>query len=73
MVSKYKLGSIMFVLAAFLFLVGCSDDDNNTVAPSPQTSKVRVIHTSYDAPAVDISVDGAVAIPNLAYGEQLQK
>jgi len=70
MVSKYKLGSIFFVVAAILFAVGCSsDDDNNAVAPVPQNSKVRVIHTSYDAPAVDISVDGSVAISNLAYGE----
>ena len=69
MVSKYKLGSILLVLVMFLFVVGCSDDDNNSVAPSPQSSKVRVIHTSYDAPPVDISVDGTVAISNLAYGE----
>jgi len=70
MVSKYKLGSIFFVVAAMLFAVGCSnDDDNNSVAPTPQNSKVRVIHTSYDAPAVDIRVDGAVAISDLAYGE----
>ena len=69
MVSKYKLGSILFVLAAFLFVVGCSDDSDDPVASAPEMSKVRVIHTSYDAPAVDISVDGAVAIPNLAYGE----
>jgi len=70
MVSKYKFGSILFVLVMMLFAVGCSDeDDNNTVAPSPQSSKVRVIHTSYDAPAVDIRVDGTVAISDLAYGE----
>jgi hypothetical protein len=69
MVSKYKLGSILLVLVAFLFIVGCSDDSDDPVAPAPQTSKVRVIHTSYDAPPVDIRVDGAIAVPNLAYGE----
>ena len=69
MVSKYKLGSILMVLAAMLFAVGCSEDDNDPVAPTPQNSKIRVIHTSYDAPAVDIRVDGTVAVSNLAYGE----
>jgi hypothetical protein len=69
MVSKFKFGSILMVLAAMLFAVGCSEDDNDPVASTPQNSKVRVIHTSYDAPAVDIRVDGAVATANLAYGE----
>lgn len=70
MVSKYKLGSVLVVVAAILFAVGCSsDDDNNSVAPTPQNSKVRVIHTSYDAPAVDIRIDGAIAISDLAYGK----
>lgn len=36
------------------------------VAP---TANVRVIHTSYDAPNVDVAVDGGTAITNLAYGQ----
>ncbi|MBL9147203.1 MAG: DUF4397 domain-containing protein [Phycisphaerae bacterium] len=36
------------------------------VASDPE---LRVIHASPDAPAVDIRVNGAVAIPNLAFGE----
>ena len=37
-------------------------------APSPDTAQVRVAHLSYDAPAVDIAVDGGdVVVPNLSY------
>lgn len=47
--------------------VGC-DDDDNPMSSNNQQSSIRVIHGSYDAPAVDIRLDGAVAVPNLAYG-----
>ncbi len=36
---------------------------------NPTTTSVRVIHASYDAPAVDVRVDGSVAISNLDFGE----
>jgi len=57
--------------AALVFAVGCSDndDDNNPLNPTPSTSMVRVVHTSYDAPAVDVWVDGSVAISGLSYGQ----
>ena len=31
-------------------------------------AEVRVVHASPDAPAVDVKVNGAVAVPNLAFG-----
>ena len=31
-------------------------------------AQVRVIHAAYDAPAVDVWVNGAVAVPNFAFG-----
>ena len=38
----------------------CSDDDeNNVVTPPATTSKVKVVHTSPDAPRVDILLDNA--------------
>jgi len=57
--------------AAVMLTVGaCSDDDNNNpMTPDNGMASVRVIHTSYDAPAVDVRVDGAVAISDLGYGE----
>lgn len=35
----------------------------------PKKANVRVLHMSYDAPAVDIAIDGSVAISNLKYGD----
>jgi len=61
------------VLAALALIAinGCdSNDDSNPMASSPApTTKIRVIHASYDAPPVDVAVDGSVAIPSLAYGQ----
>ena len=54
--------------AVLIFVAGCSDDDNPTIPVTP-TTNLRVVHTSYDAPAVDVWIDGAVAISNLAYGQ----
>jgi hypothetical protein len=45
---------------------GCSDDDN-PVNPIEDTSSVKVIHASPDAPGVDLVVDGAVAAANLEF------
>jgi hypothetical protein len=54
----------MLLLAAF---IGACDDDNSS-SPSTGDALVRVIHASYDATAVDVAVDGAVAITSLPYG-----
>ncbi|MCA9670221.1 MAG: DUF4397 domain-containing protein [Myxococcales bacterium] len=42
-----------------------------TPPPPPGTTnpRVRVIHASYDAPAVNVAVDGKIAISDLAYGK----
>ncbi|MBL1214609.1 MAG: DUF4397 domain-containing protein [Ignavibacteriae bacterium] len=67
-----KLSKLFALLFLSLFIVvSCSDDEETPIqpTPTPEESSVRVIHASYDAPAVDIWVDGAVAISNLSYGE----
>jgi len=38
-----------------------------TPQPPAGSARVRVLHTSYDAPAVDVLVDGTAAIQNLSY------
>lgn len=65
---KFVIMAVVMSLAIFTF--GCESDDNSTPTnPSVSTSKIRVIHTSYDAPAVDVRVDGTVAVSGLDYGE----
>lgn len=43
---------------------GCSDDTGSNVTPE---ARLRVVHASPDAPNVDVLVDGAVALTNVAY------
>ena len=51
-------------------LAACDDDDSAPIINlPPATSEVRVIHASPDAPAVNVSLNGTVAIPDLDYGE----
>jgi hypothetical protein len=68
-----KHSFIISVVTAFALLVGagCSEDNKSTnpIVPNTGNANVRVIHTSYDAPAVDVWIDGSVAISNLGYGE----
>lgn len=69
--SHYKsVVSFLALVFAAVMVFSCSDD-STTPTPPAETGKsnARVIHTSYDAPAVDILVDGAVAVSGLAYGE----
>jgi len=68
---KKKIFAGLAVLSlGLVFVAGCSDDDNNPMSSNTDISTaVRVIHTSYDAPDVDIRVDGAVAIGGLGYGQ----
>jgi hypothetical protein len=59
-------------MAALLFVVGCSDDDDNVMGPDMgQSAMVRVIHASPDAPNVDLYVEGIAApvATDIAYGE----
>lgn len=44
-----------------LGLAGCSDDDNKSNA------SVRVLHASPDAPAVDVAIDGDVALSGVSF------
>lgn len=66
--SFYKSLIGLVVLGLILaFVVGCDDDDNG-VAPVLDKAGLRVIHASYDAPPVEVNVDGATAFRNLEYG-----
>ncbi|MED5233768.1 MAG: CHRD domain-containing protein [Pseudomonadota bacterium] len=46
-----------------LFLIGCSDDDDDVVqepAPTPEYANVRVVHAASDAPMVNITVNDSI-------------
>ena len=42
--------------------------DTETATPEPETAMLRVAHLSPDAPAVDVSVDGNVALEGVSFG-----
>ena len=60
-----KLKLLTLLLAASALTAACSDEDNNT-DPSGQ-ARVRVVHASPDAPAVDVLVDNAEALSDVSY------
>ena len=68
MLSRSKNFSLILLSLGF-FVVGCSEDESTPMESTAGTGNIRVIHTSYDAPNVDIQVNGSVAISDLAYGE----
>lgn len=66
--SLMRLLTIGLVIAAFA-MSGC--DDDKTTAPPGKGAKLRVVHASPNAPAVDIYAEGVsgALITDLAYGE----
>jgi len=60
-----RFPKLLVVLLSAAFLVACGDDDDNR--PPDNTSLVRIMHASPDAPAVDVLVDDVVAFTNVPY------
>jgi len=52
--------------AASMIAVGC-DDDTTTAPVTPSEARVRVMHGSPNAPAVDVLVDGQPVLTGVAY------
>jgi len=49
-------------------LAGCdNDNDSIAAAPAAETFRLQVLHASPDAPAVNVLVDGAEALADVAY------
>ena len=61
-----KLKLLTLLLAASALTAACSDDNNNNTGPEGQ-ARVRVVHASPDAPAVDVLLDDAAALSNVDY------
>lgn len=60
--KSYSVFAVNFVSGLEPLLL---EDDRS--APASGKARLRVIHGSPDAPAVDVAVDGAVAVPSLAF------
>ena len=72
--SMIRLGFIRLttvpVLAAALLITGCSDSDQIADALTiSDEAQNRVIHTSPDAPAVNVKIDDLTAVSDLDYAE----
>jgi len=59
-----RSGRFLAVLAVPVLAAGCNDDDDNITNPPVDAgiAQVRVVHLSPDAPAVDVAVNGTVAV-----------
>lgn len=60
--TSYSVFAVNFVSGIEPLLL---EDDRS--APASGKARLRVIHGSPDAPAVDVAVNGAVAVPSLAF------
>ena len=61
-----KPTTIALALLAVTALTACDDDDDELTAPGT-TAQLRVVHASPDAPNVDVLVDNASVLTNVAY------
>ena len=57
--------TLALALLATFAVAACNDDDNTT-APAT-TAQLRVVHASPDAPNVDVLLDNAAVLTNVAY------
>ena len=63
-----RSGRLLAVLAVPFLAAACSDDDDAVTGPGEVgIAQVRVVHLSPDAPAVDVAVNGEVAVAGAAY------
>ena len=69
-----RLLALTAVLGLSLTAAACSDDDDdNGMNPMPETGQFRVVHSSPDAPAVDIYVEGVgIVAADVSYGDVTQ-
>jgi hypothetical protein len=61
-----KKQTLAVALLSTLAITTACGDDKDPVAPTP-TAQLRVVHASADAPNVDVLVDGAAALTNVAF------
>ncbi|MBD3275393.1 MAG: DUF4397 domain-containing protein [Candidatus Marinimicrobia bacterium] len=67
MFKQFRFIMLSVAALGLLFMTGCEEDE--PTAPGVNMAQVRVIHTSYDAPNVDVALDSDTVFTDLAYGE----
>jgi hypothetical protein len=73
MIVRNRLLALTAVLGLTIGTAACGDDDDNGMNPMPETGQFRVVHSSPDAPAVDIYVEGVgIVAANVSYGDVTQ-
>ena len=63
---KFTLRTSALLFAAVMSVAACDDDDDDITNPQGN-SRVKVVHASPDAPAVDVLVDNVSLLTNVAY------
>jgi hypothetical protein len=63
-----KLSTLILIVVTSLTIVACSNDDN-PADPDPQEGQVMAVHTSPNAPAVDILVNSVAVVEGLGFTE----
>lgn len=61
-----KQPTLALALLATFAVAACDDDDDDVTGPVT-TAQLRVVHASPDAPNVDVLVDNAAVLTNVAY------
>ena len=61
-----KKPTLALALLATFAVAACDDDDDDVTGPVT-TAQLRVVHASPDAPNVDVLVDNAAVLTNVAY------
>ena len=70
--STRKITALLAMLALTFILAGCSDDDDNPMAPEMgKGASLRVVHASPNAPSVDVYAEGVAAplLTDVSYTE----
>lgn len=58
------LPSVLVIVLSF-WMSGCDDTTNS---PVPDKARLRVVHLAYDAPSIDLRVDGGVFRQGISFG-----
>lgn len=62
-----RIAHVLLLGFSVAFLAACDDDDDDVVVTPVDDTDIRVLHASPDAPMVNITLDGEIALDNVDY------